>query len=76
MVDRKHGVTYVDDYIPHSPEEGDTKAGRELHLGAVLCFEIGGINNIIPLTVAAALDLPVIDGDGMGRAFPSLQVKH
>lgn len=36
--------------------------------------EIGGLNAVEPLCVAALMDLPVIDCDGMGRAFPELQV--
>ena len=36
--------------------------------------EIGGANAIEPLEVAAMLNLPVVDCDGMGRAFPELQV--
>ncbi|NPA04869.1 MAG: DUF917 domain-containing protein [Crenarchaeota archaeon] len=37
-------------------------------------IEAGGINSTIPLVVAARRGLPVIDGDGMGRAFPELQM--
>lgn len=37
-------------------------------------IEIGGINSTIPLAVAARTGLPVLDGDGMGRAFPELQM--
>ncbi len=36
--------------------------------------EIGGANSTRPLVVAAQSGLPVIDGDGMGRAFPELQM--
>ncbi len=36
--------------------------------------EIGGANALRPLAVAALAELPVIDGDGMGRAFPELQM--
>jgi len=36
--------------------------------------EIGGINSTLPLAVAARRGLPVVDGDGMGRAFPELQM--
>ena len=36
--------------------------------------EIGGANSIVPLVVAAKLGLPVVDADGMGRAFPELQM--
>lgn len=41
---------------------------------AILCAEIGGINALLPLVLAARTGLPVVDGDGMGRAFPELQM--
>lgn len=41
---------------------------------AIIPGEIGGANSMAPLCVAAMTDLPVIDGDGMGRAFPELQM--
>ena len=41
---------------------------------ALMCAEIGGFNAIEPLLVAAEMNLPVIDCDGMGRAFPELQM--
>ncbi len=37
--------------------------------------EIGGSNSTTPMVVAAQVELPVIDGDGMGRAFPELQME-
>ncbi|BDR91024.1 DUF917 domain-containing protein [Vulcanisaeta souniana] len=37
-------------------------------------IEAGGINSTIPLVIAAERSLPVIDADGMGRAFPELQM--
>ncbi|HZT64980.1 MAG TPA: DUF917 domain-containing protein [Acidimicrobiales bacterium] len=40
----------------------------------VMCIEAGGINSTIPFAVAADLGLPVVDGDGMGRAFPEVQM--
>lgn len=40
----------------------------------LIAGEIGGSNAIAPLIVAAQSGLPVIDGDGMGRAFPELQM--
>lgn len=36
--------------------------------------EAGGVNTTVPMAVAGEMDLPVIDGDGMGRAFPELQM--
>lgn len=40
----------------------------------IACAEAGGINSTIPIAAAAALGLPLIDADGMGRAFPELQM--
>lgn len=37
-------------------------------------IEAGGINSTIPLVAAAKTRKPVINGDGMGRAFPELQM--
>ena len=39
-----------------------------------MSIEIGGMNGIDPLLTAAVLELPVVDADLMGRAFPELQV--
>ncbi len=51
----------------------------EKHLGrkadAVIAFEAGGVNGLLPLCVAAERGLPVVDADGMGRAFPELQME-
>lgn len=41
---------------------------------ALVCAEIGGANSIEPLAVGAELGLPIVDADGMGRAFPELQM--
>lgn len=53
-------------------------AALEEHLGeravALACDEIGGINSMTPLAVAAERGLPLVDADGMGRAFPQLQM--
>lgn len=51
----------------------------ERHLGreafATIPGEIGGINSTIPLMVGARLGIPIVDADGMGRAFPELQME-
>lgn len=39
---------------------------------AVMGIEAGGVNGIIPILAAAALDLPLVDADLMGRAMPRL----
>ena len=41
---------------------------------AIMPIEAGGVNATIPLVVSALSGLPVIDADGMGRAFPELQM--
>ena len=40
----------------------------------VACAEVGGVNSTIPIAAAAALGLPLVDADGMGRAFPHLEM--
>lgn len=40
----------------------------------IACAEVGGVNSMIPIAAAAELGVPLIDGDGMGRAFPELQM--
>ncbi|HEU0164588.1 MAG TPA: DUF917 domain-containing protein [Thermomicrobiales bacterium] len=51
----------------------------EKHIGRkvthIVSSEIGGGNSTTPLRVATQAGIPVIDGDGMGRAFPELQMK-
>jgi DUF917 family protein len=51
----------------------ETHLGREAH--ATMPIECGGINSMIPLLVGARTGLPVVDADGMGRAFPELQME-
>lgn len=63
-----------------SGEEGYQAVQRmERHLNTkikALCpIECGGMNSMIPFVVAARMGVPVIDGDGMGRAFPELQME-
>src|SRR6266567_2621096 len=37
---------------------------------ALMAGEIGGGNGLVPVTWAVRMGLPVVDADGMGRAFP------
>jgi hypothetical protein len=41
---------------------------------ATLPIEAGGVNSMLPFAVAAKLGIPIVDCDGMGRAFPELQM--
>ncbi len=41
---------------------------------ATMSIEAGGLNSVVPIYVAARLRLPMVDCDGMGRAFPEIQM--
>jgi DUF917 family protein len=64
--------------IPQGRETYHALRAMETLLGkpidALIAAEIGGANSMEPLIVAAQTGLPVLDGDGMGRAFPELQM--
>lgn len=45
-----------------------------VRMSALISAEIGGANAMEPIIAAAYAGLPVIDGDGMGRAFPEVQM--
>jgi DUF917 family protein len=45
-----------------------------VRIDALISAEIGGGNGLEPIMTAAPLGLPVIDADGMGRAFPEMQM--
>ena len=46
--------------------------GREPR--ATMSIESGGMNSIRPIYLAARLGIPLVDCDGMGRAFPEIQM--
>ena len=46
--------------------------GRRVY--ATMPIEAGGVNYMLPIAAAARLGLPMVDCDGMGRAFPELQI--
>nr|WP_255426727.1 DUF917 domain-containing protein [Pseudonocardia sp. C8] len=52
-------------------------AALERHTGvactAVVGFEAAGVNALLAAMAAATLRLPLVDADGMGRAFPELE---
>ena len=71
--------TVMVEKIPRGTEPVAALRALEEHLGrrarATMPIECGGINSMIPLIVAARTGLPVVDADGMGRAFPELQME-
>lgn len=50
----------------------EREIGRKVD--ALISVEIGGANSMEPMLTAAQAGLPVVDGDGMGRAFPEMQM--
>ncbi|MBL8127785.1 MAG: DUF917 domain-containing protein [Chloroflexia bacterium] len=69
--------TCIVEKLPRGTEAAASLRRLEAHLGrsayATMPIEAGGVNSMIPLMVALRLGIPVVDGDGMGRAFPLLQ---
>ncbi|MGH3089543.1 MAG: DUF917 domain-containing protein [Rubrobacteraceae bacterium] len=65
--------------IPEGMEAVRALRAEEERLGrradATSPIECGGINSQIPFVAAARARLPVLDGDGMGRAVPELQME-
>ena len=41
-------------------------------VAALMATEIGGGNGVLPVAWAARMGLPVVDADGIGRAFPEI----
>jgi hypothetical protein len=41
---------------------------------AIISAEIGGLNSMLPLAIGAEVGVPVVDGDGIGRAFPRTEM--
>lgn len=70
--------TVMVEKIPNGGESLGALRSLEAKLGnkavAISPIEEGGINSQIPIVVAAKLGLPLVDCDGMGRAFPELQM--
>jgi DUF917 family protein len=71
--------TVMVEKIPRGDEAVVSLRAVEAHLGrkadATMPIECGGINSTMPLVVGARLGIPVVDADGMGRAFPELQME-
>lgn len=70
--------TVMNEKLPQGDEIVIAFRKLEAYLGrpiaAILCAEAGGLNSTMPFVVGAQTGLPVVDGDGMGRAFPELQM--
>ena len=72
----EEGTTwYIKDYQPPLPP-GWKEENKQMNVAALMNVEIGGLNSMEPLILGAELGIPVLDADGMGRAFPELQVNN
>jgi len=43
-------------------------------IDAIMPVEAGGINGVLPFAIAAQKQIPLVDADGMGRAFPRIEM--
>lgn len=43
-------------------------------IDALIPAEIGGVNSTLPIVACARTGLPLVNADGMGRAFPEIQM--
>jgi DUF917 family protein len=70
--------TVMVEKLPRGDEALRAFTALQDHLGQrithTVSIEAGGLNSTIPFVVAARLGLPVVDADGMGRAFPEAQM--
>ncbi|WP_419909755.1 DUF917 domain-containing protein [Candidatus Poriferisodalis sp.] len=41
---------------------------------ALMPIEVGGVNTLVPIATAVEMGLPVVDADGMRRAFPQIEM--
>ncbi|MGI9294493.1 MAG: DUF917 domain-containing protein [Pseudomonadales bacterium] len=70
--------TVSPELLPSLNEAPNTLTAFEAEVGrkvdAIVSFEIGGGNSLLPIVAAAGRGIPVVNGDGMGRALPEAQM--
>jgi DUF917 family protein len=70
--------TVMVEKLPNGREIVNAFLALQTYLGRPIDYavsaEAGGLNSTTPFTVAARLGVPMVDADGMGRAFPELQM--
>ncbi len=68
--------TVMIEKLPSGQEAEEALKALQAHdstpVTAVIGWEVGGCNGLLPLLLAARLGLPYVDVDGMGRAFPRI----
>ncbi|GAA3821417.1 DUF917 domain-containing protein [Sphaerisporangium flaviroseum] len=69
-------ITLLSERLPagHEFQHAVTTLGQTLGtpVSALMGFEVGGANALFAVAAAAWTGLPLIDADGMGRAFPRI----
>ncbi len=60
------------DSLMYALERAERHSGGKID--AIVPIEAGGLNATLPLAAALRAGLPVVDADGMGRAFPETQM--
>ncbi|XP_060073810.1 uncharacterized protein LOC132553569 [Ylistrum balloti] len=73
-IESESGITFIQNYEPINTSTGSKADLGDQEIVALTSAEVGGLNCIEPLLVSAELGIPVLDADGMGRAFPELQM--
>ena len=70
--------TVSNEKLPNGEDVINALQTLEKYLGkkvkATMSIEVGGGNSTSPIYVASRLRLPLVDCDGMGRAYPELQM--
>ncbi|NUW42657.1 DUF917 domain-containing protein [Nonomuraea rhodomycinica] len=70
-------TTALSEQLPRGDEPARAVRALEGRLGrragAVVALNLAAENALMPLVAAAALDVPVVDGDGTGRVFPLVE---
>ncbi len=70
--------TVMVEKLPKGTEIVEAFLALQTYLGRTIDYttsaEAGGLNSTTPFTVAARLGIPMVDADGMGRAFPEIQM--
>jgi hypothetical protein len=41
---------------------------------AIMAIEVGGLNTLLPVATAAEMGLPIVNSDGMRRAYPQIEM--
>jgi DUF917 family protein len=70
--------TVMVEKLPNGQEIVEAFLALQRYMGRTIAYttsaEAGGLNSTTPFTVAARLGIPLVDADGMGRAFPEIQM--